>query len=323
MPKPKIGLAVIFCLLALASLSLAATNEESITITTYYPSPYGVYNEMRAKKMAVGDNYYSSDYCWSPNTCQNQIASDVSLVVEGRIGIGTTNPNSRANLHLYGFEPLLVFENKFGSTDNKVWGIRAEHTSPSPFIDELLIGPMSDDFSSMGSSIIIRRDNWHTRWIDFSRGVNIGRRAGSHEAAALSIDDSEPAMSTLQLINGRGFIERNYFLDVSSCLGNKLVFGYVEAPDTSELDLCAGEGALMVLQSDGRVGIGTTNPQSTLQVASGHIQFPFVTVAPASTECDAAAEAGRVVVFTNTVAAGDAQLYVCDWDGTSGAWTVK
>lgn len=73
----------------------------------------------------------------------------------------------------------------------------------------------------------------------------------------------------------------------------------------------------------GNVGIGTTVPSSTLHVASGHIQFPFVTAAPVSTECDAAAEAGRVVVFSNTATAGDAQLYVCDWNGTTGAWTVK
>lgn len=29
--------------------------EESITITTYYPSPYGVYNELQSNKLAVGD----------------------------------------------------------------------------------------------------------------------------------------------------------------------------------------------------------------------------------------------------------------------------
>ena len=33
------------------------TEEETLTIATYYPAPYGIYNEMRAKKMAVGDNY--------------------------------------------------------------------------------------------------------------------------------------------------------------------------------------------------------------------------------------------------------------------------
>ena len=29
--------------------------EESITVTTYYPSPYGVYNQLQTNRMAVGD----------------------------------------------------------------------------------------------------------------------------------------------------------------------------------------------------------------------------------------------------------------------------
>ena len=30
--------------------------QETITITTYYPSPYGVYNRLRANKMVVGES---------------------------------------------------------------------------------------------------------------------------------------------------------------------------------------------------------------------------------------------------------------------------
>lgn len=47
MSKPRICLGVILFLLACTSLCLAQTNEESITITTYYPSPYGVYTILR------------------------------------------------------------------------------------------------------------------------------------------------------------------------------------------------------------------------------------------------------------------------------------
>lgn len=35
--------------------SFAQEEGETITITTYYPSPYGVYNHLQAKRMAVGD----------------------------------------------------------------------------------------------------------------------------------------------------------------------------------------------------------------------------------------------------------------------------
>jgi len=73
--------------------------EETFTISTYYPSPYGVYKELRAQRMAIGDNYYGSDYCWE-GSCTNQINADTDLVVEGRVGIGTVSPLYQ--LHLKG-----------------------------------------------------------------------------------------------------------------------------------------------------------------------------------------------------------------------------
>jgi len=38
------------------ALSCFAQEGETITITTYYPSPYGVYNELRANKMVIGES---------------------------------------------------------------------------------------------------------------------------------------------------------------------------------------------------------------------------------------------------------------------------
>ena len=70
---------------------------ETITITTYYPSPYGTYKELRAKRMAIGDNYSdSSQYYWedtSPN-----IDSDADLIVEGNVGIGITDPQKELDV---------------------------------------------------------------------------------------------------------------------------------------------------------------------------------------------------------------------------------
>jgi hypothetical protein len=39
----------------LSAAYLLCFAEESITITTYYPSPYGSYNELQSNKLAVGD----------------------------------------------------------------------------------------------------------------------------------------------------------------------------------------------------------------------------------------------------------------------------
>jgi len=80
---------------------------EDITITTYYPSPYGVYREMRAQRMAIGENYIDhSVVCWEGDTNCNgsggQImipsANDVDLIVKGNVGIGTTGPGAKLSV---------------------------------------------------------------------------------------------------------------------------------------------------------------------------------------------------------------------------------
>jgi hypothetical protein len=49
----------IFLLLAFFLNSFSQTDDsqtnETITITTYYPSPYGVYNKLQTNMLAVGD----------------------------------------------------------------------------------------------------------------------------------------------------------------------------------------------------------------------------------------------------------------------------
>jgi hypothetical protein len=49
-----LGLGLVFLLFYIYTFA-----EESITITTYYPSPYGVYNELQTNKFAVGDTNVS------------------------------------------------------------------------------------------------------------------------------------------------------------------------------------------------------------------------------------------------------------------------
>ncbi|MDP8229554.1 MAG: hypothetical protein P9L93_00420 [Candidatus Gorgyraea atricola] len=79
---------ILFAILCMNVISIA----EEITLTTYYPAPYGAYDELRSKKIAIGDNYAGSDYCWAPGTCTNTIDANADLVIEGNVGIGTTVP---------------------------------------------------------------------------------------------------------------------------------------------------------------------------------------------------------------------------------------
>ena len=91
-----------------------ATNEETMTITTYYPAPYGVYNELRSKRMAIGDAYY--------NAATVPINDPADLLVEGNVGIGTTAPTY--NLHnegsTYSRLKLTVGDPQVGNTGQMV-----------------------------------------------------------------------------------------------------------------------------------------------------------------------------------------------------------
>lgn len=102
MPKQNIFSLALPILILLSfpakTFSQNTTSEEIFTIETYYPAPYGVYNEMRAKRMAVGDTYYNgSQYCWS-GSCSNPINATTDLIVQGRVGIGMVRP--QANLEV-------------------------------------------------------------------------------------------------------------------------------------------------------------------------------------------------------------------------------
>jgi hypothetical protein len=95
---------------SLSSHCLFAQSGESIFITTYYPSPSGSYMELRAQRMAIGDNYINGNsFSWNGGS----INANADLVVEGSVGIGQTNPQAklevRDNSPSGGLVPLASF----------------------------------------------------------------------------------------------------------------------------------------------------------------------------------------------------------------------
>ena len=94
--------------------SFAQEEGETITVTTYYPAPYGVYKEMRAKRVAIGGGYVDpSKHCWLGGLCPSPDISDgADLVVEGNVGIGMVSPSYK--LHING-------QAKFDSSNAGFW----------------------------------------------------------------------------------------------------------------------------------------------------------------------------------------------------------
>ncbi len=74
--------------LFLATAFCFAQNNESLTITTYYPSPYGSYNELRAHQMGIGTSAAYFTGALPAN----------SLIVEGNVGIGTAAPAQKLDV---------------------------------------------------------------------------------------------------------------------------------------------------------------------------------------------------------------------------------
>ena len=121
---------IIFCLLLLAVFSSTfflfgnglCLAQEQVTITTYYPAPYGVYNELRSKRMAIGDTYYDPVSTTVPAS---------SLIVENAIGVGTKTPGGK-------FEVNMGDNNNFFriNNDNDIGvELRSGTSGGTPYID--------------------------------------------------------------------------------------------------------------------------------------------------------------------------------------------
>jgi hypothetical protein len=74
---------IIFIISAAVLFSLSAifAEKEDITITTYYSSPFGSYEELRANQISVGSSYASL----------SSIPAN-SVIISGNMGIGTSLP---------------------------------------------------------------------------------------------------------------------------------------------------------------------------------------------------------------------------------------
>lgn len=75
---------IIFMAIFVSLITSLACAQESLTITTYYPSPSGSYRDLSTYQLKVGTTY------------STVVVPDNNAIIEGNIGIGTQNPLSQA-----------------------------------------------------------------------------------------------------------------------------------------------------------------------------------------------------------------------------------
>lgn len=76
----------------------AFAQEDVISITTYYPAPYGSYIELAARRIRVGTTY--GDYGHTvPDSC---------VTIEGAIGLGTETPSPNARMTVWGGDVIIM-----------------------------------------------------------------------------------------------------------------------------------------------------------------------------------------------------------------------
>jgi hypothetical protein len=129
--KIKLLISLVFCLSFSAGANLYA--EETISLTTYYPAPYGEYDSL-----SIGSGYTAS-------------TTDGTLTVEGSIGIKTQTPN--APLVVYGGEGSYTAPN-FGSTNRGAIHVRSLTSNTR---NAITFSPAGTDSAQAG--IYVHQDN--------------------------------------------------------------------------------------------------------------------------------------------------------------------
>ena len=245
----------------------------------------------------------------------------MTLLSGGNVGIGTTSPSAL----------LTVGDNdQFRvSSDGTING--ALDTTEINFLSTVTGNVQSQiDSKASSTSPIFTGDatfNTNTLFVDSTNnrvgigttgpetglhlfdGTNVGVPQNSGREATLTIEAGSEGSADLQFLSSQGYNHIFFGDAVDPNVGTIL---YDHTTDSMQFAVQGTEK--FRISGSGNVGIGTTTPQSSLQV-SGYTQLDTVTSAPPSADCDAATEEGRMKFdATNDL------LYICS--GVSG-WVSK
>ena len=136
----------------------------------------------------------------------------------------------------------------------------------------------------------------------------------SYEATLSLVRGDEPNLESVDFYNNGYSSETQYGIRIrkhGTGQFQDFVFDYSDGMAKMEV---------LRLTPDLNVGIGTSDPQSRLQIG-GYLQLDLTSGAPPSTDCDSPAHYGRMVVD-----AGGQSLYICVvpiGESTGGMWIQK
>ena len=121
--------------------------DETITLTTYYPAPYGIYKELRANGMAIGIAYRHTPAA----------LTDGVLIVSDSVGIGTNDPGSGwgsgAKLNINGS----IFQSDSNISTTILYHRSNESGNPSGTSDGFRIRFNNDFFAANYDALVIEK----------------------------------------------------------------------------------------------------------------------------------------------------------------------
>ena len=263
----KLFCAVTVGLIVSVSCGKCVYADEKITLSTYYPAPYGEY-----RTLSVGDTYAAPDP-----------AGNANLLVEGRVGIGTTDPQALLHIRSLDLNPPIGVDPRDVNDDGAIDAMDVQLIiNASLGID---ISPFSGDVNGDSSidavdvqmvingalGLPFARDNTVVLEVD---RVGIGT---TNPANRLDISGGNAALSLPLTIN-------NTFANAAVRIGSGINFAHnnntlgnviarqetAGSDDNTQLVFYNKLDRLLVpnviVMASGNVGIGTTTPNNRIQV---------------------------------------------------------